>query len=55
MVRERRAANAAAGCEDTLVPGDAGGDWLKCIELGREGDARGMMSRGSVLPGEYIC
>lgn len=34
------------------VPGVAGGE-LKIMELGREGDARGMMSLGSGFPAEW--
>lgn len=31
----------------SAVSGEAGGELVKCIELGREGEARGTMSRGS--------
>lgn len=30
-----------------VLPGVAGGELLKCMELGLDGDARGTISRGS--------
>lgn len=45
MLRDRSAEIADEWC--ALVPGEPGGELLRCIDVGRDGVARGMMSLGS--------
>lgn len=45
MLRDRSAEMADEWY--ALVPGEPGGELLRCIDVGRDGVARGMMSLGS--------
>lgn len=45
--RDRSAEMAEVWCGYADVPGVAGGEWLRCIDAGRDGEARGTMSLGS--------
>jgi hypothetical protein len=52
-LRDRRADMAGVWCGYAAeVPGVAGGDWLRYIDDGRDGEARGTMSLGSGKPAE---
>lgn len=57
IVRERRAEMAdvwwCCWCVGgAAMLGEAGGELLRCIEVGREGEARGIMSLSSDCPAE---